>query len=208
MATLLIEKPEMLTWEAYLPDVGVYMYLCENEMSSFQRGKQCSRGKGWSQSFLGVQTWQIINISEPGSPTCNIWITPFMKWVAVRIKWDEEWRALITVLDSCKHEIKLPFNFCKVKSAFRVRVCQWVGCKLLGHNDGGHTGQVTLFSNPNSFKDYVSVWSYDGFMNYQRESDLWSQSFSLAIIFSKLFDFQSVYVYGYLWRMIMIFQLW
>lgn len=45
MATLLIEKPEMLTWEAYLPDVGVYMYLCENEMSSFQRGKQCSRGQ-------------------------------------------------------------------------------------------------------------------------------------------------------------------
>lgn len=45
MATLLIKKWEMFTWEEYLPDMDVYMGLCENEMSLLQRGIQWSRGQ-------------------------------------------------------------------------------------------------------------------------------------------------------------------
>lgn len=45
MATLLIKKWEIFTWEEYLPDMDVYMGLCENEMSLLQRGIQWSRGQ-------------------------------------------------------------------------------------------------------------------------------------------------------------------
>lgn len=81
-------KKAILMW---VYDVPVWNW---NEFIS----ESCS---GEEAMLLESKFKQIISLSKPEFPTCNIWITPLMKSV-VRMKWDKVLRAFPIVLDTCK----------------------------------------------------------------------------------------------------------